>query len=232
MVAQVEAQKSRYLDSVLALDPRRSKCAFLVSSNFDLPTEITARLRAQWAGRFWLIPTLTIVGDEAYEDKVELESQEISDWMRLSPDLAVSSSAARKQTFQKALREALDTTSGDIVVMMMCVNFSLGTRAALDQATRGVGARPTSRRALTALGARLMSRHCDPAGDGRPDPGGEGPGLPLRLGPHRGAPGHGHARCGNQSLRAASSWARSMRFDSVSSTRVEGRPRESASIKL
>jgi len=134
MVAQVEAQRSRYLESVLSMDPRQSKCAFLVSSNFDLPMEIYARLRAQWAGKFWLIPTLTIAHEEAYQDKVELESQEISDWMRLDPEMHVSSSAAPARVFQKALREALDTTSGDVVVMMMAVNLSLGTRASLDAA--------------------------------------------------------------------------------------------------
>jgi len=48
----------------------------------------------------------------------------------------------------------------------------------------------------------------------------------------RGESRRGDLLCGNQSLRAASSRARLMRFDGVSSTRVEGRPRDSASVQL
>ena len=162
MSAQVASTQSAYLDEVCA--PKGPvKTAILASSLADLPVEVMARLRDAFPETLKVVATLTIVNEECYEDKVDVDSQEVCDWMRLDKDLQVSTSAARSQAYVDALAALLGAHP------RLRADLRRRLRRRPGQVERGLGAPHGQRRARVAAddGARhapqlLPRRHGEP----------------------------------------------------------------------
>ena len=147
----------RYLESVLdPSDEPKARTAIVGVSMCDLPAETFARLRETYSRTLRVVSTLTNIAGESYEDKIDIEPQQVCDWMRLDKNLELSTAAARARSYSNAIRELLDSEGVDeVIVLTQCIRLSPATRGIVETALKELDKK--DRRRVTVYDSDLVA---------------------------------------------------------------------------